>query len=87
MPKYNPKIRKDPREVVILTLNEKIIGKIHGIPDTRMLDTLNKRSCEFIPVSDAEVYQKTDDKLLFRTQFLSLNITQIVFVSEDTESP
>ena len=87
MTAYNPKIKKDPREVVILTLHDRIIGKIYGIPDTRMLDTLNKRSSEFIPVSNAEVYQKTDDKLLFRTEFICLNIAHIVFVSEQTEFP
>ncbi len=87
MMSYNPKIKKDPREVVILTLHEKIIGKIYGIPETRMLDALNKRSSDFIPVSNAEVYQKIDDKLLFRTEFICLNIAHIVFVSENTEFP
>jgi len=85
MAKENPKIKKDSKSVVILTLYEKIVGEVHGIPNSRVLDTLNNRSDKFIAVSNAEVYQKIDGKLLYRTAFLSLNIEHVLLVSEQTE--
>ena len=85
MTAYIPKIKKDQIDVVILTLHERIIGQIHAIPSARTLDTLNKRRDEFISVTNAEVYQKIDNKLVFRTKFLSQNISHIVLVSEETE--
>lgn len=82
MNSYVAKIEKEALKVIIYTVHEVIKGEIHGMPHSRMLDTLNKQSGKFIPVSNVEVYKKLNDKLLYKGPFLSVNTSQIVLVAE-----
>lgn len=84
---YKPKINKEQVEVVIMTTQEKIEGSLFILAGTRPLDMLNSQQENFVAISNAKVYSSSDHRLLFESDFLMLNKTQIVFIAEDYRIP
>ncbi|MEW6379037.1 MAG: hypothetical protein AB1611_05460 [bacterium] len=81
--KYPIKSKKLSLKVVIFTSDTKIIGIIH-IPGGRLTDFLNSKgnaeSELFIPITDASIYPKDSDNMLYFAKFLSINREQITFI-------
>ncbi|MCL6582589.1 MAG: hypothetical protein K6U11_03040 [bacterium] len=81
--KYPIKSKKVNLKVVIFTSDTKIIGTIH-IPGGRLTDFLNSKGSSevelFIPITDASIYEKNSDNMLYFTKFLSINREQIMFI-------
>ncbi|OGW29164.1 MAG: hypothetical protein A3K09_04995 [Nitrospinae bacterium RIFCSPLOWO2_12_FULL_47_7] len=75
-----PMIKKDTVDVVIRTSSEKIEGIVYKLPETRLLDMLNKTSEPFLAVSNVRVYAIDTGKLLFETEFLVVNKRHIVHI-------
>ncbi len=80
---YKTVVSKEQVSAIIGTSGEKIEGMIHKIPQNRLLDMLNHDSEPFIPISQARVYCKTTGKLMFETDFIAVNKSHIVFLSND----
>lgn len=81
--KYPIKSKKVNLKVVIFTSDTKIIGTIH-IQGGRLTDFLNNRGTVetelFIPITDASIYAKDSDDMLYFAKFLSINREQITFI-------
>jgi hypothetical protein len=84
---YAPQVKKDKMDVVIWTDKEKIEGTIFKLPDTRLLDMLNKNPEPFIPVSDANVYSLATGALNFQSSFLAVNKDRVVLITESYTIP
>jgi len=81
------KIQKDKVYTLIRTTCETIEGMIFKDPDNRMLDSLNLSTGDFIPVTDVTVYSAPDKKLLFKTDFMAVNKSHIVLISQQKRIP
>lgn len=73
--------------VVIHTATEKIEGTAHVLSDSRLLDLLNRRDDNFIPISDAKLFDLKSGQLLFSTNFLAVNKNQVILIAEDYSLP
>jgi len=89
--KYTVKCKKVSLKVTIFTSETKIIGTIH-IPGGRLTDFLNDKEAseaeQFIPVTDASIYAKDSDTMLYFTRYLGMNKRHIAFIfplDENTE--
>lgn len=80
---YKAQVTKEQVSVIIGTQGERIEGMIFKLPENRLLDMLNQGNESFIPVSRAKVYNLATGKLMFETDFLAVNKTHIVFLSDN----
>jgi hypothetical protein len=78
-PSQSVKIHACP--IVFLTDKYKIIGSIHISVNIRLNDFLLSSS-DFIPVTDAVVYDVLDGKELFEVEFISLKKNMINMAME-----
>lgn len=67
--------------VIIVTDNGRIEGNVHGYPTMRLTDMLNSNT-QFIPVTDAVLFELYGDKEFSSAKFLSLNKNIIRMVME-----
>jgi hypothetical protein len=68
-------------EVIIYTQSYKIVGSIHAMPASRIVDFMNsKREDFFIVVTNANVYTLPDEKLLQAADFFAINRKAIMMV-------
>lgn len=74
-------VKKYACPVVFLTDKYKIVGSIHISVNIRLNDFLLSSS-EFIPVTDAVVYDITGGNELFRVEFISLKKSMINIAME-----
>jgi hypothetical protein len=81
--KYTIKSNKVNLKVVVITSDMKIIGTIH-LPGGRLTDFLNSKGASetelFIPITDASIYPKNSDDLLYFTKFLGINKERITLI-------
>jgi hypothetical protein len=72
-------VSKEPITVVIQTAQNFIHGAVHVRPDMRMKDEVNDLRERFMAVTDAIIFdsQKVE---LYRSNFLLLNIDQIIWI-------
>ena len=80
-------VKKEMFDVVIRTSGGKIEGKISILPHDRLLDMLNQREENFIPVTDATVYCLVTGNVLFKSEFLAVNKQNIILISKQQKSP
>ena len=76
-------VTKHPVLVTIQTVNNIIHGAIHIRRDARVKDELNS-SERFLAVTEAVVHNLLNEEL-YRTNFLVLNVDQIVLVIPEEE--
>ena len=74
-------VKKHACPIVFLTDKYKIIGSIHISVNIRLNDFLLSSS-DFIPVTDAVVYDVLDGKELFQVEFISLKKNMINMAME-----
>jgi hypothetical protein len=77
-------VTKESLNATIQTLTVRITGKIHVRVQQRLKDELN-RDDQFIAVTDA-VVTNTRGEVVYRSDFLTVNRDQIVWLSPNTES-
>ncbi len=75
---FSDKIDKVAKRVVLLTLNEIILGDFHYRPRLRLIDELIS-SDQYLAITDATVYDKVG-KARFKSKFLSVNRDHIVLI-------
>lgn len=82
-----PQVKKDSVDVIIRTSNERIEGSIFKVPETRVLEMLNRSTDNFLAVSNARIYNIETGKLLFGSDFLVVNKNHIVYMVETSVFP
>jgi hypothetical protein len=81
---YTDIVRKDEVAALIQTSANLIHGHIFLHTALRLKDELNSTGEQFIAVTEAEVYNASG-QVLVRSDFLTLNKNQIVWVRPDEE--
>lgn len=71
-------VSKEPIEVKIMTQHNLISGLIHVRRDIRIKDELNQEN-RFLAVTDAVIYNHRNEEL-YRTNFLIVNVSHIIWV-------
>lgn len=79
-----PKMKTENIQVSIETCKHRIVGTVHP-PSlayrSRLSDLLNQRDISFLSVTEAEVYANNDAaELLYKTDFLSVNLSNIELI-------
>lgn len=73
--------KREKLEVVIYTQTHKIVGTVHTMPASRLVDFMNSKTADlFIVVTDANVYSLPGEKLLQAADFFVINKTTIMMV-------
>ena len=78
--------KREKLEVVIYTQTFKIVGTVHTMPGSRLVDFMNskfmsfKEADLFIVVTDANVYTLPEENLLQAAEFLTINKRTIMLV-------
>ena len=80
---YTDMVKKESVPVTIMTVNHKIIGKIHIRPDQRIKDELDNDE-KFLAITDATVISMQGDVIVL-TGFLAIQRNQIVWVIPDSK--
>lgn len=75
---FTQKVTKEQKRVVIQARDHKILGTIHIQLDNRLIDELNGTN-QFLAITDVEIFD-SDDKLLHKSEFLTINISKIIWV-------
>ena len=74
-------VSKQPRKVSIFISGARINGIVHIMYNHRVSDLLNGE-IQFIPITDVEVYSAQTNNLLLKTDFISLNKSQVIYIQE-----
>jgi hypothetical protein len=82
---YTDIVHKDEVPALIQTTTNLIHGHIYVRAGLRLKDELNGTAEMYIAVTEAEVYN-ANGQVLVRSEFLSLNKSQIVWVRPDEEN-
>ena len=84
MIKQNPELKqkKVSTRVTIYTDHHVIKADAHGFPKMRLTDLLNN-SDNFIPLTNAIIYDLTSQDEMTRTSFVSINKSVITMVFEE----
>ncbi len=79
-------VAKRPVQVIIQTLQNTIRGSVHVRPDERVKDELNTvtERDRFLAVTDAVICNNANEEL-YRTNFLVVNVSQIVWILPEEE--
>ncbi|MCC7361763.1 MAG: hypothetical protein IT317_19935 [Anaerolineales bacterium] len=83
---YTDIVRKDEIPALIQTVSNLIHGHLYLRPGLRLKDEFNGLAEMFIAVTNAEVYN-ANGQVLVRSEFLTLNKNQIVWIRPDEEQP
>ena len=79
---YKSMVKKEKIITTIRTSSERIGGAVFTLPNTRLLDLLNNQSHQFIPVSEAKVFDEDSGKLLYEVPFMAVNTNHILTMTE-----
>lgn len=82
------KIKKDKIRVVVYTEHYRIVGNLHYIPGTRLTDTLNVKTRDFIPLTEVVVMDNKENAIFVEVPYLAVFREAILFIhpleSEDS---
>jgi uncharacterized membrane protein affecting hemolysin expression len=79
------KIDKESFEVIILTVSLKIVGIVHTLPQERLTDFMVDQTADYLPVTDAAIYNLSDGNLIAKTKFLSLSRKDMTLIFPTSE--
>jgi len=71
---------KDRVAVVAIVDGWRVEGQMHVLSGSRLTDSLNSRSMDFLALTDAKVFDVTTGELRMETPYLALNRTSICMV-------
>ncbi len=72
---------KEKLRVEIHTNAHRIIGDLHIFAGARLTDIMQSRETQtFFALTDVEAYNLASGELLFRSDFIDINRSQIVFI-------
>jgi hypothetical protein len=79
---YKARIKKERILVKIQTLQNRIEGNVHLLPDTRISDMLNQEGHPFLPITDAKIYSLKSGGLVDEAEFVAINKHHVVLIVE-----
>ena len=71
---------KDRVAVVAIVDGWRVEGQMHVLSDSRLTDSLNSRSKDFLALTDARVFDVKTGELRMETPYLALNRASICMV-------
>ncbi|MHB2015376.1 MAG: DUF6812 domain-containing protein [Candidatus Xenobia bacterium] len=71
---------KEKIPVILLTTTYRLEGELHVVPGGRLLDEINKER-DFIPITNATVYDVTGETPLDTLEFIAVNKSLVVMVA------
>jgi hypothetical protein len=71
---------KEKVPVILLTTTYRLEGEMHVVPGGRLLDEINKER-DFIPVTNATIYEASGDAPLDTLDFIAVNKSLVVMVA------
>lgn len=77
---------KEKIPVILLTTTYRLEGEMHVVPGGRLLDEINKER-DFIPITNATVYDLSGDSPLDTLDFIALNKSLVVMVAPSVPTP
>ncbi len=81
---YTKVVTKSPVKIILQMSTNRITGVMHLRPGERLKDAL-VTSEFFLAVTDAKVFDFTGEKLIFETEFVAVNLNQILWVAPEEE--
>ncbi len=75
------KVVKEKVPVILLTASYRVEGEMHVVPGGRMIDEINKKDRDFIPVTNATIYEIAGDAPLDSLEFIAVNKNQVIMVA------
>ncbi|MHB0987836.1 MAG: DUF6812 domain-containing protein [Bellilinea sp.] len=76
---YTQVITKSPIKIVLQTTTHRIHGMMHVRVGDRVKDELDTAD-HFLAVTNAELFDISGTNLMFKTNFLAVNLNQIIWV-------
>ncbi len=76
---FSIRVDKNTLHVIIATERHTVIGFVYVRPGNRLKDELNDEE-RFIAVSDAQVFDMSGTNLLYKTHFMAMDKTHILWV-------
>lgn len=76
---------KEKIPVILLTTTYRLEGEMHVVPGGRLLDEINKER-DFIPITNATVYDITGETPLDTLDFIAVNKGLVVMVAPSIPS-
>jgi hypothetical protein len=67
-----PEAKKDPVKVTIFTRDHRIDGTMYVYHGGRLTDTLNAKTKDFYPITDAKVYRLDTGELVASPEYLAV---------------
>lgn len=81
---YTKVVTKSPVKVILQTAINRIVGFVHVRQGDRLKDAL-VTSEHFLAVTDAEIYDVDGTKVIYHTNFIAVNLNQILWVVPEEE--
>ncbi|MHB8112809.1 MAG: DUF6812 domain-containing protein [Bellilinea sp.] len=81
---YTQVITKSPIKVIMQTTMHQIHGMMHVRVGDRVKDELDTAD-HFLAVTNAELFDISGTNLMFKTNFLAVNLNQIIWVIPEKE--
>jgi hypothetical protein len=78
---FTPHVSKEPVPVVVHTADQLIVGSVHLRMEQRLKDELNSSGERFLAITDARVYTKGAEKLLYTSTLVLVSHAHVVAVS------
>lgn len=78
---FTQRIAKDTLPAFIRTNEQVIVGRIHTRPERRLKDELNDDTSRYLPVTDAQVYDASNEQLLYHSSLLLVAYQHILMIS------
>ena len=77
-------VTKEPVDVVIQTASSCIYGRVHVRPEDRLKDELD-RTTAFLAVTQAKIFDRDGNNLLYESNFVAVNVTRIEWILPQSE--
>lgn len=74
------KTAKEKIRVIVITAHMRLEGDMHVVPGGRLLDEINKER-EFLPVTDATIYDVQGENVIDTLEFIAINKHQILLIA------
>lgn len=81
---YTKVVTKSQVKIILQTSTNRIFGQMHVQPGDRLKDAL-VTSDYFLAVTDAKIFDSDGKKLLYTTNFVAVNLNQILWVAPEEE--
>ena len=78
---FTPRVAKDTLPALVRTADQVIVGHVYVRPDKRLKDDLSEDPSRFLPITDARVYNASDETLLYHSSFLLVAYQHIIMIS------